>query len=153
MTAPVEMEYRDFDEDDRTDAWTMAFLYHEPANGPTGTDRGTVRIVDADAVTVLSLGVRGGRSLTSTEDLKTLLDTWLEGQDDWQRVDGGPVRVLGYNGPGTPDRSKWWEVQLVVEPVNADMEPMTLATMSADRARQLSGLAAAMARNAQVASR
>lgn len=146
MTAPVEMEYRDFDNDEDTDVWTMAFLYHTTDDGPTGKDRGGVRIVDADAVTVLSLGVRGGRSVTRVADYEAALERWLEeNAADWKRADESPVRVLGYNGPSTPVANRWWEVQLLVEPKEAGDE--VDADVSPERKRQLEGLRQAIESN------
>lgn len=117
MTAPVEMEYAPNDDDG---AWTMAFLYHEEADGPTGKDHGGVRIVDAPPVRVLSLGVRGVATLDDPEDRMAPLTEWLEASDEWRAVEDAPYRVLGYNGPYIPPANRWWEVQIVVEPVEAD---------------------------------
>lgn len=147
MTAPVEMEYRDFDNDDDTDVWTMAFLYHTTDDGPTGTDRGGVRIVDAEPVTVLSLGVRGGRSVTRVSDLESSLNAWLaSNKDSWKRAEDSPVRVLGYNGPSTPVANRWWEVQVLVERLDAELEHDS-DEVTPERARQLEGLANAIERN------
>lgn len=112
MTAPVEMEYADTDGDDQTDQWTMAFLYHTPENGPTGTD-GQVVIVDTQPKTFLSLGVQGRQGWTQVEELAKTLDAWLATQTDWQRT--GEARTLGYNGPNIPMKNQWWEVQIPVE--------------------------------------
>jgi hypothetical protein len=123
MTAPVEMEYRSGGDGDREpESWTMAFLYHTDEDGPTGEARGDVRVVDAPAVTVLSLGVRGVRSIDEPEERAQTLREWLEGSDGWRAVDGAPVRVLGYNGPNVAPANRWWEVQVVVERTAAQAE-------------------------------
>lgn len=124
MTAPVEMEY-DPAEGTEPGGWTMAFLYHDETDGPTGEDVGSVRIVDAPPVVVLSLGVRGVANLSDPENRVTPLLDWIEANEDWQRVAGAPLRVLGYNGPNVPPANRWWEVQVVIEqthPVVVDEE-------------------------------
>ncbi len=119
MTAPVEMEYaRDGNQDN--DAWTMAFLYHEESDGPTGKDRGGVTVVDAPSVRVLSLGVRGVATLDDPEERMAPLVEWLDASDEWRAVEDTPYRVLGYNGPYIPPANRWWEVQIVVERVEPD---------------------------------
>jgi len=116
MTAPVEMRYQDSDGDERTDRWTMAFLYHTPENGPTGED-GNVVIVDTEPVTVLSIGVMGGDRMTSVEEHLARLEAWITESPEWDLA--GEVRVLGYNGPNVRPANRWWEVQVPVAPVES----------------------------------
>ena len=114
MTAPVEMEYADTNNDESIDRWTMAFLYHTPENGPTGED-GEVLIVDTEPKTFLSMGVRGRRGWTGVLGVAERLDTWLGENPGWRRT--GMPRTLGYNGPNVRMGDQWWEVQVPVERV------------------------------------
>ena len=115
MTAPVEMEYADTDEDAQADQWTMAFLYHTTENGPTGTDNDDQRVVIVDTTpkTFLSLGVRGRQGWTGVMTQAKKLDAWLAENPEWRRT--GMPRTLGYNGPNVRMGDQWWEVQIPVE--------------------------------------
>ncbi len=117
MTAPVEMEYADLDEDARADQWTMAFLYHTTENGPTGSD-GAVTIVDTAPKTFLSIGVQGRQGWSDIDTVAETLDAWLAQHPEWKRT--GMPRTLGYNGPNIPAGDQWWEVQVPVERVSPD---------------------------------
>lgn len=122
MTAPVEMRYSDTDSDGLTDRWTMAFLYHVPENGPTGSD-GSVEVVDTEPVTVLALGVVGGSDFTQLNSKGEELGAWLDASEEWERA--GDPRVLAYNGPYVPTDRRWWEVQIPVRPIaEAPPEPI-----------------------------
>lgn len=120
MTAPVEMRYSDTDGDARTDQWTMAFLYHVPENGPTGTDDadGRVVVLDTEPVTVVSIGIQGGAFRAEGGEALEALEAWLDTADDWERA--GDIRQLGYNGPNVPVRNRWWEIQIPIRHVDAD---------------------------------
>jgi len=115
MTAPVEMEYADLDEDAKAEQWTMAFLYHTTEDGPTGED-GSVTVVDTAPKTFLSIGVRGRQGWSDVEKIAEGLDAWLAEHPEWKRT--GLARTLGYNGPNVPVRDQWWEVQVPVERVS-----------------------------------
>lgn len=114
MTAPVEMEYADTDQDEKADRWTMAFLYHTAENGPTGEDGG-VTVVDTEPKTFLAIGVRSEPRWAAIADHATRLDAWLAKNPGWKRT--GMPRTLGYNGPNIPAADQWWEVQVPVERV------------------------------------
>ena len=121
MTAPVETEYADTNNDRKLDRWTMAFLYHSTSDGPTGTD-GAVEIVDTAPITVVSLGLRGGSAIKSPEKAAKPLEEWLaELATEWKRQ--GDLRVLGYNGPNVRAANRWWEVQIPIERVSAPAAP------------------------------
>lgn len=113
MTSPVEIDYEGFDPagDELPERWTMAFLYRTCKDGPKGVDR-SVRIVDAQPLTVVSLGFTGGTSIARVRDQLAALDRWLESRPDLTRV--GEPRALFYNGPEVPERHKWVEVQFPV---------------------------------------
>jgi hypothetical protein len=113
MTSPVEMDYRDWSAgDSRTPReWTMSFLYRTADLGPTGKD-GSIRVVDAEPITVISIGMRGAYGLASVEAGLAELERWLAGQDEW--IEAGDPRALNYNGPYVAARDKWSEVQIPV---------------------------------------
>ncbi|MEO1583529.1 MAG: heme-binding protein [Planctomycetota bacterium] len=117
MTAPVEMRYSDTDDDGTTDGWTMAFLYHTTEDGPTGDD-GPVEVIDTEPLTVISIGIQGGRDFTEINAASAKLEAWLDESDDW--ASAGDMRSLGYNGPYTPIANRWWEVQIPVRRVETD---------------------------------
>jgi hypothetical protein len=112
MTAPVDMGY-EAAPDDRARMTSMAFLYRTPAMGDTGED-GTVRVEDVAPRTYASVGVRGAYTSGNYRKGLRLLDSWLDGQDEWRRA--GPPRYLGYNGPFVPWFIRYGEVQLPVQP-------------------------------------
>ena len=120
MTAPVEMRYSDNDGDEQTDEWTMAFLYHVPDNGPTGTDEADsrVEVIDTEPVTVVALGIRGGQQVSNSRAAESILESWIDSSGEWRRA--GDTRRLGYNGPNVRPADRWWEIQIPIEPVDAD---------------------------------
>jgi hypothetical protein len=120
MTAPVEMEYSDNDDDAKAEQWTMAFLYHTTKDGPTGDD-GSVTVVDTDPKTFLAIGVQGRQGWNDIESIEEDLDAWLAENPEWKRT--GLARTLGYNGPNIPSRYQWWEVQIPVVPVTNQARP------------------------------
>ena len=110
MTAPVEMT---FDSDDDPAMRRMAFLYREPMAGELG-DEGAVRVKDVPAMTVASLGVRGGYTEERFSKAIAQLREWLEENRRFHEV--GPPRYLGYNSPFVPSFMRYGEVQVPVEP-------------------------------------
>ncbi len=122
MTAPVEMIYDGVtDEDAPSDHtveegadWTMSFLYRTFENGPTGTD-GSVQIIDAEPVVVVSVGVSGPLWGPTIREKAGELMAWIEDSGEWEVA--GDLRTFGYNGPYVPNDRKWWEVQIPVRPV------------------------------------
>ena len=120
MTAPVEMELRDWEVDSAQppSAWTMAFLYRSANLGPIGED-GAVIVRDAEPVTVVAIGLRGEYRQARFDAALDTLSQWLEANPAWERA--GEARWLGYNGP-TWFRAKWSEVQIPVRAVAASQE-------------------------------
>ncbi len=128
MTAPVETEYADTNNDRKLDRWTMAFLYHSTSDGPTGAD-GSVKVVDTAPITVVSLGLRGGSAIKSPEKAAKPLEEWLAANaTEWKRQ--GDLRVLGYNGPNVRAANRWWEVQIPIERVTAPATPASESVYS-----------------------
>lgn len=113
MTAPVEM-------DDTTSGTatlrtgSMSFLYHTPELHGTGTDPKDARItiLDAEPVTVISLGGRGSYERRRVQRDVATLREWLARSDD--REEAGDPRALMYNGPSMTPWNKWLEVQIPV---------------------------------------
>jgi hypothetical protein len=123
MTSPVEMNFTGVDRPAtdttpaaRPEGWTMSFLYRRAEQGPTGVDpaRERVRVVDAPAVTVVSMGVKGSQSWSRIRREARELERWLEegGLPGWERA--GEMRALYYNGPEKREADKWAEVQIPV---------------------------------------
>lgn len=114
MTSPVEMDLPvpSAATASRAKSWKMAFLYRTSDLGPIGTaDRGVI-VRDADAVSVLALGISGQIEIGDTEPALASLRSWLDASGAW--VEAGPARALYYNDPFT--NPKWSEVQLPVRP-------------------------------------
>ena len=110
MTAPVEMSYGKADASKPTER-SMAFLYGDPGMGQTGPD-GNVEVVDAEPVTVISIGLNGPRSDTKIEQARDQLMSWITESSQYEVA--GPMRVLGYNSPFVPRDRKYWEVQIPI---------------------------------------
>lgn len=112
MTAPVEMRYPVPREMQAAafEPVSMAFVYPEPTLGKTGPD-GAVTVVDAPAVTVVSVAVRG--SYTSKRFLAgyKLVAEWITAHADDYEV-SGPPRFLAYNSPFVLPMFRMGEVQV-----------------------------------------
>lgn len=124
MTAPVEIKLTKKSTGEMAQE-SMAFLYSSPDVGEPGTD-GAVRIVDAESVKVVSLGVRGSRRNKVVTDAVRRLKRWLRANPDYQNADG--FRIMGYNSPFVPRADQYFEVQLPLResPVEAS-KPGTIA--------------------------
>ncbi|MEO0530982.1 MAG: heme-binding protein [Planctomycetota bacterium] len=114
MTAPVEMT--------RTPAnngrGEMAFLYQSTAVGEPGPIDG-VAVEDTPATLVASLGMRGPMGEGTAEQAKETLQAWLADQSEYQAAGDTPFRLFGYNSPSVPDADKYWEAQMLIEPLQA----------------------------------
>jgi hypothetical protein len=89
----------------------MAFLYEEPDQGVAGMD-GKVRVLDHEPLTVLSIGMRGGRDAEMVQRAKTWIEERLAAEG-LKRA--GDWRLLGYNSPMVPASKRFWELQLPVK--------------------------------------
>jgi hypothetical protein len=96
-------------------ASSMAFLYGEPSWGTPGADVDDRRVVveDVPAMTVVSIGVRGGYTNANFEKAISKLNAWVQQRADQVRVIG-PPRYLAYNSPFVLGFLKYGEVQLHV---------------------------------------
>jgi hypothetical protein len=122
MTSPVEMDYSNLrtriDQEERPigpSAWNMAFLYRTTDQGPTGEDErnSNVVVLDAEPITVLSMGMQGGYALARTTDAVLQLEQWLAANPQWEAVNED-ARAFFYNGPDRRNKDKWAEAQLAV---------------------------------------
>jgi len=119
MTAPVEMGYPEKSEPG-AGATSMAFLYGAPSWGTSGADTADQRVVveDVPAMTVVSIGVRGGYTDANFAKAIGKLKAWVQQRADEVRVSGSP-RYLAYNSPFVLGFLKYGEVQLPVETVGS----------------------------------
>ncbi len=115
MTAPVDMTYDSASPD--ADLTSMAFLYGDTEMGAVGDD-GVVVVRDLTEQTFASVGVRGNyNARTYARGHSDLMD-WFDENPQW-RPEGEP-RYLGYNGPFVPAFWRYGEVQIQVEPADAE---------------------------------
>jgi hypothetical protein len=112
MTAPVEMTYQSAKVKELRPR-EMAFLYESPRLGKTGK-QAEVDVVDAPALTVVSIGMRGDHSQKQVAEARDLLKRWLADRDDRFQANG-PLRVMGYNSPMVPIAKRYFEVQIPLE--------------------------------------
>lgn len=98
----------------------MAFLYRQPTLGSTGTDQADPRVVveDVSAMTVLSVGMRGGYTTIRLAKALRQLDKWMAENPGRVEVEGEP-RYLGYNSPMVPSFLRYGEVQLPIRYLSA----------------------------------
>ena len=113
MTAPVEMNYGDL-KSAASEQESMAFLYAQPELGRPGVE-GNVQVVDAESLTVASLGLSGQRTETMVDQARSQLARWLADRRQYEVA--GDLRVLGYNSPFVPRDRQFWEVQIPIRPV------------------------------------
>ena len=116
MTSPVEMDYSTASAPEVAKSdWSMAFLYRTPELNGTGSD-GKVEVVDAPAVTVVAVGVKGDYGTGLVAKGAELIEAWLVENPQWEAA--GHWRSLYYNGPALDFWNKWGEVQMPVRPRN-----------------------------------
>ncbi|MHC4831495.1 MAG: CIA30 family protein [Planctomycetota bacterium] len=111
MTAPVETTFGA----ERTELAEsgMAFLYASTALGRTGA-QGAVEVVDVPALSAVSIGMRGVRSLERIEDARRKLERWIDERPGWRR--SGSLRTMEYNSPMVRGERRYFEVQIPVTP-------------------------------------
>lgn len=111
MTAPVEMTFQK-DGPPVGREQSMGFLYVNKNTGNAGR-KGNVDVIDVPAATVLSIGMRGGRSDSVLVEAEQSLRNWLA--ENKTRYDqSGAVRVMGYNSPFVPRDRQFFEVQIPI---------------------------------------
>lgn len=111
MTAPVEMNQAPGANGDGA----MAFLYQNTGVGERGEIDG-VEVEDIPATMVISLGFRGGLEKRQVADSEQRLRAWIAEQSEYRAAKEAEIRLFGYNGPQVPERDRYGEVQIVLEP-------------------------------------
>lgn len=115
MTAPVEMEMEQAPRG--YEMVNMGFLYQSTDVGEIGED-GAVEVIDVPAMTVVTYGTNGPvRPDTWTQALE-MIETKIAELDGWQST--GKLRMLGYNSPMIPEDKRYYEIQVIVERVEAE---------------------------------
>jgi len=112
MTAPVQMGYR-AKEENAPKQDSMAFLYGKAELGTPG-EEGKVTIKDVPAMTVVSLGLRGGRTPDKVAEARKRLLVWLDEHAD-RYAPAGEIRVMGYNSPFVFGNRRFFEVEIPIE--------------------------------------
>ncbi len=107
MTSPVQMDEK---------RKSMAFLYGSSELGSPGPDPKdpTVVVEDIPEIQVLSVGLRGSYSKSTTEKGVAILRDWLSSHPEWK--ESGLPRTLGYNSPFVPSFLKYSEIQIPISP-------------------------------------
>ncbi len=123
MTAPVEMDYRDYNAEAGTaeGGWSMSFLYRTRDLGPEGED-GRIKIYDTEPVIVLSIGTKGDSMGRGLKKHIAYLEDWVAQSEDWE-IAGDP-RSFGYNGPDALPQHRWGEVQLPIRAIERPDEEL-----------------------------
>lgn len=125
MTAPVEMTLAADGGDPKNTGASMAFLYASPAIGTAGPDPADADVVveDVAALTVASVGIRGGYGPATFAKGERQVRDWLRDHPEWEAA--GPPRALAYNSPFVPGFFKYAEVQVPVtaRPQGPDAAP------------------------------
>jgi hypothetical protein len=114
MTAPVELGYQTSEGESPRES-SMAFLYGDPQLGAAGNQDG-VEVIDVPAMTVVSLGMRGGRDASRIAEAQDRLQAWLDEHADAYAADG-ELRVLAYNSPFVPRDRRYFEVQIPIREI------------------------------------
>lgn len=112
MTAPVEMTSAP----NRRNDGAMAFLYQNTEVGKLGPIDG-VAVEQTPETRVASLGMRGRMNKATAEEAKAVLTAWLDDQTVYRQAGEEPFRLFGYSSPMVPNASKYWEAQVLIEPV------------------------------------
>ena len=116
MTAPVELGMGPRGgKGQKLGMNSMGFLYQHDEVGNQGMDGSKVEVRDMPAMRALSYTWQGRKDGGSLRKAKMALDAALK-QKGWKSAD---YRVLGYNGPRTPDEKKTWEMLLVLPRLDA----------------------------------
>jgi len=115
MTSPVEMTYDPAAikaDQPQSKPQAMAFLYSDTQLGKPG-EEGAVIVADQPAMTVLSVGMRGGYNPPPMEEGMKLIRQYLAANPNQFEITG-PPRFLGYNSPFVPPFLQFGEVQVPV---------------------------------------
>lgn len=114
MTAPVEMTYRSTAgaEPEQLD---MAFIYGNTTLGKAGDKFGGVTVQDVPAMTTVAIGLKGENSPKKIAEMEARLEKWMAQRlPEFERA--GKLRVLGYNSPQVSTDSRYFEVEVPIQP-------------------------------------
>ncbi|MGB3404044.1 MAG: heme-binding protein [Microcoleaceae cyanobacterium] len=111
MTTPVEARYQDSENRYNSHSF-VSFLYSSPEIVPTQI-QSNVEVTDTEAMTVVSIGIKGGYTWESYQQNLYKLQNWLQQHPEYKVV--GSPRRLFYNSPMTPETLKYSEVQIPIE--------------------------------------
>lgn len=111
MTAPVEIIYSEESRKQNKKS-SMAFMYRSTQQGTLGTN-GQVEVVEVQAQSAVSFGLRGRVTNERLADAKRRLEGWLQSHDSEYEVSGA-LRTWEYNSPFVPDAKRFSEVQIPV---------------------------------------
>lgn len=118
MTAPVVMSYNKSRKgSDRFlpyDAGRMHFLLKRPALDQPKKD-GKVTVSDMKKMQVVSIALQGKLSAQRVRTAEDRLRAYIDRHPKLKAT--GKPRLLGYNGPATPQSKRYWEIQI---PVGSD---------------------------------
>lgn len=110
MTAPVLIDYtRPNADQGEADVF---FVYKQPSLGHTGPAPDGIAVIDAPAVEVVSLGLKGPYNLFSLHLGIQQLETWLSAHPEYEAI--GPARRLCYHGPDCLPNLRRSDVQIPV---------------------------------------
>lgn len=110
MTAPVEISMAEGDGQNLRQT-SLAFLYQDTAVGKTGADGAKVEVRDVPAIKTLSFTWQGDQNEANVAKAKSALDAALKDR----KIEAKGFRLLGYNGPGTPELKRTWELQALLK--------------------------------------
>jgi hypothetical protein len=110
MTAPVEMAMEP-EARGGMKSNSMGFLYQNTAVGTPGKDGENVEIRDVAAGRALSYAWQGPDSEGNIATAKAALEASLAEK----KITPKGFRLLGYNGPRTPNARKTWELQALLD--------------------------------------
>lgn len=116
MTAPVQMEMTEKPTGELSQQ-SMAFLYGAPDIGKQG-NAGSVQVMDAKPMKVVSIGLRGSRDRTVMADAANRLKQWVKANPNYKAA--GEFRVMGYNSPFVPRTRQYFEMQLPLEEIQKE---------------------------------
>ena len=108
MTSPVEMGMGK--KGANLNMKSMGFLYQHDEVGDLGKDGKKVEVRDVPVMKALSYTWQGDNSGANRRKAKVALDKALNKGE----LKSSDYRLMGYNGPRTPDKKKTWEMLLVL---------------------------------------
>jgi len=123
MTAPVEISMAEGDGQNLRQT-TLAFLYQDTSVGKTGADGAKIEVRDVPAMKTLSYTWQGDQNEANVAKAKSALDAALKDR----KIEAKGFRMLGYNGPGTPELKRTWELQAIAKQLGAEAASAIITT-------------------------